>query len=170
MKSTALSVAHTQPERVGRPLHFDQQQHAGHGKHERGQIAPRAHAIERDADRADELHGGDQAHRQPGERQIERRVHDREAGAEGDQHQALPLPGTPEGAPGPGPGREDRRRRRDPEPGHPEDAHRREQQHRKGGPEIVEDGTDHEPGVGRRPAVAAGGARSGAGEGPIMAL
>jgi hypothetical protein len=98
-----------------------------------------------DRDGADELDRCDQPEGKTGNRQVEGAVHHGQARAQ--QHEKEERRGRRglENPPGPGPQGEHRRRTRDAEPGHTEHPDVGEQEHREGGPEIVEDGADHEP-------------------------
>lgn len=118
--------------------HRRTQPDAGDRQDQGGQIAPRSQAIQRHDDRADEFHGGNQAHGQALQRQIERGVHGGQAGPQAQHEQACRRIGPRHGAPGPGIRREHQRRRSNTHPCHPQDADGRKQQHRKRGSQVVE--------------------------------
>ena len=148
----ALITAKASAETVADAGEADQRIDAGDRDRERHEIARASHADQRDRDRRDELDRGDGRERQPLDREIEDRIHRREDGAERDDDQQRPPIGAQEEPPRPPPEREDDRRRRDPEPRDAERLDQREEQHREGRAEIVEDRADEEEGV-RRDAV-----------------
>jgi len=127
----------------------DQEKHAEHGERERRKIASCSESVQRNAYRPNELHCRNQAHGQPIERQIERRVHYRKTGAEADEQKSRSRVGLLERPPWLGPRRKDHGGGCDPHPGDAKDADRWEKQHGEGGTEIMEYGTHAEPSVRR---------------------
>ena len=111
----------------------------------------RASAQRRERDHGQELDRGDRAERQAVDGEVEAAVHERQHAAPGHEQPARLAVELRQHAPGPPPDGEDERGGGDAQPGHAEHVHPREQQHREGRAEVVEDGADDEVQVRRRP-------------------
>jgi hypothetical protein len=107
----------------------------------------------------EELDGAHGRQRQPVDGQVEEAVHRGQGDPEGQQHPPLTVAEPGDQAPGAPPQREHDGGAGDAQPGHPEHRDVREQQHREGRPEVVEDRADQEERHGGS-LVTAGAARS----------
>ena len=122
----------------------DERVDARDGEDERGEVAGRAGAERGEHDHRQELDRGHRAEGQPVDGDVEAGVHDGEDDAEGEHEPPDVPPATAHCPPWTPPRREHGARARDPQPRDPERVDAREEQHREGRPEVVEDRADDE--------------------------
>ena len=138
-------------QRRARQPHVGEEVNAGDGERQRPRVAGAASAHRRQGDHRQELDRGHGPQRQPVDRHVEAAVHRGQDRAPRGQQAPPGAIERRERPPRAAPGGEDRRGGGDPQPGHAQHVHPREQQHRERGPQVVEHGADQEPGVRRRP-------------------
>jgi hypothetical protein len=148
----AVGKGEDEPERVtGKADHGDGS-HACRGERERSSVAPGPRPGGGQDHSAAELDRAHRRQRQPVHGEVERRVHDGEHHAEGDQGPPAARAEFRYQPPRSPPGGEHRRRAGDAQPGDPEHADAGEQQHRQRRSEVMEDGADKEKRLRRQSA------------------
>ncbi len=147
----AVGEGEDEPQRVTGGADHGDRGHACRGEHEGSGVTPGPSPGRGQDHGADELDRAHRRQRQPVHGEVERRVHDGEHRAEGDQGPPAARAQPPYQPPRPPPGGEHRRRACDAQPGDPEHADAGEQQHGQRRPEVVKDGADKEERLRRQP-------------------
>jgi hypothetical protein len=142
----AGAVAEREQEAKGlrRDADGGQRHHPGNGEAKGGGVAPALGPERGQDDGTEELDRPHGRQREPGDGEVEQRVHPRQDEAKGRQRGPLTAVQPASQPPGPAPGREHRGRAGDPQPHHAKGRHAGEQQHGQRGPKVVEDRRDHE--------------------------
>ncbi len=157
----AVGEGEDETQRLARDPGIGQRGNAGDRQHQGSQISLGAGSGGGQHDDPEELDGPHCGERDPVDGEVEERVHGRENGAEREQEATLRPGECPDQPPGPTPAGEDRRRRRDPQPGHPEHVDMREQQHRQRGHGRARPSSGHECPCRDRTRAATGTERCG---------
>ncbi len=132
------------PDWLSNKSHVGQQVDASSCRRCGGEVAPNPCSDQGEGDWSNELDCCHRRQRQPVDRDVEARVHDRKDRAESDRQQ---LAGAVEGeklAPGPPPHRKDHGRRSDSKPSDPQDINPGEEEHCERWPQVMEDGAAYE--------------------------
>jgi hypothetical protein len=123
--------------RAGEP-DVGQDEHPAHRQHKGKDVAAGVRADRGEDHGAEELDRADRRQRQPGDGEVEQRVHRGQHDAQRGEHRPLPTARTTQDAPGPAPAHEDHGGRGDAQPRHAENGHPRAEQHRQRRAEVVE--------------------------------
>ena len=118
------------PERRAGQPQVGEREDAGDREREGDRVAPAADPRRGQHDHAEELDRADRGQREPGDREVEGGVHQRQHHAEGDEQPVDPPPGPPQ----PPPRREHQGGGDDPQPGDAEHVDAGEQEHGERGP------------------------------------